>query len=123
MSEPGRLADIEMISLPEVAVRLGVDVPSVHTLVRDGKLIALRRGEEPRSVPAAFIDGADVVKSLPSVIALLRDAGFSDEEIVGWLFRPDDSLGRPGVPSSTPIDELRTNRGTEIKRRAQAAGF
>jgi hypothetical protein len=51
------------------------------------------------------------------VITLLRDARYQDEEIVDWLFRADDSL--PG----TPIQALRENRGTEIKRRAQAAGF
>ena len=34
-----------------------------------------------------------------------------------WLFRADESI--PG----TPIAALQANRGTEIKRRAQAAGF
>ena len=51
------------------------------------------------------------------MINLLRDAHFGDEEIVDWLFRADDSL--PG----TPIQALRENRGTEVKRRAQSAGY
>jgi hypothetical protein len=51
------------------------------------------------------------------VITLLRDARFSDEEIIEWLFRADESL--PG----TPIEALRANRGKEIKRRAQVAGY
>jgi hypothetical protein len=57
------------------------------------------------------------VKSLTAVITLLRDAKYSDEEIVDWLYREDDTL--PG----TPIVALRENRGNEVKRRAQAAGF
>jgi len=48
---------------------------------------------------------------------LLRDAGYSAEEILRWLFTAEDSL--PG----TPIGALRTNRGREVKRRAQAMGF
>ena len=58
-----------------------------------------------------------VVKSLPGVITLLRDARFADDEIVDWLFRADDSL--PG----SPIEALRANRGSEVKRRAQVAGY
>jgi hypothetical protein len=45
----------------------------------------------------------------------LRDARFTDVEIIGWLYEADISL--PG----TPIAALRENRGTEVKRRAQAA--
>ena len=51
------------------------------------------------------------------MIQLLRDCRYSDPEIVDWLFREDETL--PG----TPIQNLRDNRGTEIKRRAQVAGF
>ena len=63
-----------------------------------------------------ILDG-EVVKSLPAVITLLRDARYTDEEILDWLCRADESL--PG----TPIQALRENRGTEVKRRAQVAGF
>ena len=61
-------------------------------------------------------DGA-VVKALPAVITLLRDAHYADHEILEWLSREDDSL--PG----SPLAALRQDRGTEVKRRAQAAGF
>ena len=54
------------------------------------------------------------MKSLPAVITLLGDKRFSDEEIVDWLFTEDDTL--PGAP----VTALRENRGTEVKRRAQA---
>jgi hypothetical protein len=51
------------------------------------------------------------------VITVLRDARFTDDEIVEWLHRSDDSL--PG----SPIEALRANRGSEVKRRAQVAGY
>ena len=57
------------------------------------------------------------VKHLPAVITLLRDGRYSDEEALRWLTTADDSL--PG----TPLQALRENRGTEVKRRAQALGF
>ncbi len=107
---------MELLSLPLLADRMGVPVTRVHQYVRDGELIVVHGPDGVRSIPADFVDGGAVVKSLPSVIRLLRDARFTDAEIVDWLFADDDSL--PG----TPIGALRANRGTEIKRRAQAAG-
>lgn len=107
---------MELLTFPDVAEALGLPVTRVHQLVRDGQLVYVPT-EEGRRIPADFIDAGEVVKSLPAVIRLLRDARFSDTDILDWLFREDDSL--PG----TPIGNLRANRGTEIKRRAQVAGY
>jgi hypothetical protein len=109
--------DLEVLTFPDVAERLGVPVTRVHQFVRDGHLIAMRPADGPRGVPALFVQEGLIVKALPSVITLLRDARFADEEIIDWLYREDDSL--PG----TPIDALRANRGSEVKRRAQVAGY
>ncbi len=111
----------EWLSVPDVAERLGLVVTRVHQLLRDGNLIGLRRDGAMR-IPADLVghdaDGRPaVVKHLPGVLTLLRDTGYSDDEIVRWLYTADDSL--PG----TPAQALRENRGTEVKRRAQAAGF
>jgi hypothetical protein len=108
---------MELIPLPAAAEALGVPVNRVHQLLRDGHLVQTRDENGIRCVPALLIQDGAVVKSLPSVITQLRDAHFADEEIVGWLFREDDSL--PG----SPIEALRANRGSEIKRRAQVAGY
>lgn len=108
---------MELIAFPDLAEQLGLPITRVHQLVRDGQLVALRPDGGPRGVPADFVLDGAVVKSLPAVIRLLRDARFDDGEIVDWLYRADDSL--PG----TPIEALRSNRGSEIKRRAQVAGF
>jgi Rv2175c C-terminal domain of unknown function len=108
----------EWLSLPDVAVRLGVDVGRVRMLLRDRQLVALRRGERNGlQVPAALVEDGRVVKGLPGTLTLLADAGYDDEESVRWLFTPDETL--PGAP----VDALRENRGTEVKRRAQALGF
>jgi hypothetical protein len=108
---------MDVLLLPDVAVQLGVPVNRVHQYLRDGQLVAVRTESGARGVPALFVQGGAIVKALASVITVLRDAHFSDEEIVDWLHRADDSL--PG----SPIEALRANRGSEVKRRAQVAGF
>jgi hypothetical protein len=108
---------VDVLTLPEVAERLAVPVTRVHQYVRDGHLVATRIEGGPRSVPALFVQDGAIVKSLPSVITMLRDAHFTDDEIIDWLHRSDDTL--PG----TPIQALRANRGSEVKRRAQVAGY
>lgn len=107
---------MDLLTLPEVAEALAVPVTRVQQLVRDGHLVAIR-ADGVRCVPALLVQDGAVVKSLPSVITQLRDARFGDDEIVDWLFRADDSL--PG----SPIEALRANRGSEVKRRAQVAGY
>nr|WP_206345836.1 Rv2175c family DNA-binding protein [Streptomyces thermoviolaceus] len=103
------------LTLPDVAERLGVEVTRVRQLVKEGQLIAVRRGENRvLQVPAAFIDGGKIVKGLTGTLTLLRDDGFTVEEMIEWLFTADPTL--PG----TPAQALRENRGTEVKRRAQA---
>lgn len=104
----------EWLPLPDVAERLGCTVTKVHGLLDERALVAARVGEKNvRSIPALFLDGNAIVDSLKGTIAVLGDAGFSDEELIGWLFTPDESLrGRP-------IDALREGRKTEIRRRAQ----
>ena len=106
---------MELLTYPDVAEALGLPVTRVHQLVRDGQLLFVQV-EQGRRIPADFIQDGQVVKHLPAVIRLLRDSHYEDGEILDWLFREDDSL--PG----TPIGNLRDNRGTEIKRRAQVAG-
>lgn len=108
---------MELLTLPAVAEALGVPTTRVHQLVRDGHLVAVRDDAGIRRVPALLLQDGAIVKSLYSVVTVLRDARFEDHEIVDWLFRADDSL--PG----SPIEALRANRGSEVKRRAQVAGY
>jgi hypothetical protein len=106
------------LSLREVADRLRVSPNKVRQLVRENQLTALRHSDarEPQ-VPAEMLDDDVVVKGLAGTLTLLADAGYDEEEAVRWLFTADESL--PG----RPIDALRENRGTEVRRRAQALAF
>ena len=53
---------------------------------------------------------------LPGLLTLLHDRHFDDRECIAWIFTDDDLPGRP-------IDALRENRGSEVKRRAQVLGY
>ena len=113
----GLSEDVATLPVAEVAQMLNQPVSRVHQLVKDGQLLSLRRDGET-VIPADFFDetGA-VVKGLPGTITLLRDGGYSDLDILRWLFEEDDSL--PG----TPVASLRQGRHREVKRRAQAMAF
>jgi hypothetical protein len=104
------------LALPDVAERLEVPITRVHQMIRDGALLAIRRDGVLR-VPAELVANRTVLKHLPGVLTLLHDAGYNDEEALGWLYRPDESL--PG----TPAEALGGPRAIEVKRRAQAVGF
>lgn len=108
---------MELLTLPDLADRLSVPVTHVHQLVKDGQLVVVQDAGV-RKVPAAFVQDGVVVKSLPAVIRLLRDSRFADDEIVDWLLRADDSFD-----GGSAVEALRANRGTEVKRRAQVAGY
>jgi Rv2175c C-terminal domain of unknown function len=106
------------LTVPDAAERLGIDVGRVRQLVRDRKVLAVRRGQPSRlEIPAAFFTDGAVLKGLPGLLTVLADAGYDDDAALRWLFTPDESL--PG----TPVQALIENRGTEVKRRAQALAF
>lgn len=107
----------EWLSLPQVADRLTLPIGRVKQLIRDHKLLAVTRPGGDRAIPAAFIDGDQVVKGLPGTLTVLFDCGFDDAEALRWLFTADETL--PG----TPIDALYAKRGTEVNRRAQSLAF
>ncbi|HEX6870290.1 MAG TPA: Rv2175c family DNA-binding protein [Micromonosporaceae bacterium] len=104
------------VTLPDLAERFEVPVTKVHQMIRDGALLAVRR-DGKWVVPAELVAGHNVIKHLPGVVTLLRDAGYNDEEALRWLYSPDPTL--PG----TPAVALDTASATEVKRRAQALGF
>lgn len=106
----------QYVPLPDIAEALGIIVTRVHQLVRDRQLIAVRIDGAQR-IPAEFVQDGLVLKGLPGTITVLTDGGYSDQEIIDWLFRADESL--PG----SPIGALRANRSREVHRRAQTAGF
>jgi hypothetical protein len=107
----------EWLSLPDVAGQLGLPVGRVKQLLRDRKLLAVTRPVGTLAVPAAFLDGNQIVKGLCGTLTLLFDCGFDEPEALRWLFTADESL------SGTPIDAIVRHRRTEVNRRAQALAF
>jgi len=107
----------DWLSTPEVAERLGLPVNRVKQLLRDRKLLGVRRPDGSFAVPAAFLEGNQVVRGLHGTLTLLFDCGFSDAEAMRWLFTSDDSL--PG----SPIEAIAAHRCSEVNRRAQALAF
>ncbi|WP_370287545.1 Rv2175c family DNA-binding protein [Nocardioides sp.] len=120
MTEP-RLADHDLAALvadwltwDEAGRELGVTPAKVRTMVRDHQLAAAKPApDRPQGVPALFLVDGEPVKGLPGLLTLLHDSGFDDRECIAWIFLDADLPGRP-------IDALRENRGSEVKRRAQA---
>ena len=104
------------VDLPDLAQQLGLPITRVHQMIRDHVLVAVRRDGVLR-VPAELVATPNVRKHLPGVLTLLRDAGYTDEEALRWLYTADDTL--PG----TPAVALSGDRATEVKRRAQSVGF
>jgi len=119
-----RLADQDLAALvPEwidwatAAEQLGVTPAKVRTMVKDHELADAVPvpGEGPK-IPADLIQDGLPVKGLPGLLTVLHDNGYDDRECIAWLYLDQDFPGRA-------IDALRENRGTEVKRRAQAMGF
>ena len=114
------LADLveEWLDWSQAAERLGVSVSKVRQLIREHQLAgAVPVPGEGQKVPAGLIQDGLVTKGIPGVLTVLHDGGYDDRSAIEWLYTPDDTI--PG----RPVDALRENRGTEIKRRAQAMAF
>ncbi len=104
------------VTLPDVAEKLDLSISKVNQMVRDGHLLAVKR-DGIRVVPAELVANSTVLKHLPGVLTLLRDAGYNDEEALRWLYEPDETL------DGNAARGLGGDRAREVKRRAQALGF
>lgn len=101
----------------EAAAELGVTPAKVRTMIKDHELAgAVPAPGRPPGVPADFLMDGEPVKGLPGLLTLMHDNGYDDRECIAWIFTDADLPGRP-------IDALRENRGSEVKRRAQALAF
>jgi hypothetical protein len=121
--------DEPMYDLPRVAELLGLPVTRVHQHLRDGHLLALRRDGVVVVPQIFFTDDGHVVKPLPGLLAVLRDGGYRDTEMLRWLFRPDESLtvtrdgSREQLTNARPVDALHSHQAREVVRRAQALAY
>ncbi|MDS1112560.1 Rv2175c family DNA-binding protein [Gordonia westfalica] len=109
-------ADVEMLSVDEVADRLAVSTSRVRTLIRDHNLLAVSRGGHP-VIPALFFDDEGVVKHFYGLVGVLLDGGYTRDEAMAWLFTVQDDL------DLYPAAALHTDFAREVIRRAQAQAF
>nr|WP_246297191.1 Rv2175c family DNA-binding protein [Janibacter cremeus] len=113
-SEPTESSGPVWLTLPDIAEQLGVRITQVHRMLKDGELVAVRRGERNvLSVPQEFIGEDGPLPELRGTFTVLHDGGFTDEEIVEWMFARDDRL-----VGGTPIGAIRQGAKTEVRRRA-----
>jgi len=100
-----------------VAVVTGTDAARTGASVAGGAVTGtVVDGGSVVDVVVELDDDGLVVKGLSGLLTLMHDNGYDDRECIAWLFTDADLPGRP-------IDALRENRGSEVKRRAQAMGF
>lgn len=105
------------LDMAQAGALLGVTPAKVRTMIKDHELAgALPAPGRRPSVPTEFIQDGLPVKGLPGLLTMMHDNGYDDRECIAWIFSDLDLPGRP-------IDALRENRGSEVKRRAQAMAF
>ncbi|MGN7858994.1 Rv2175c family DNA-binding protein [Microbacterium sp. 22303] len=102
----------EWLTLPELVEILGEPLGRVHRLFDEQHLVGSRRNG-PLAVPAVFLKDDQPIGSLRGTIIVLRDAGFSDDEVIDWLLAEEESIGR------APIAALRDGHKSEVRRVAR----
>ena len=108
------------LTVPDAAERLGVPLSRVRQWLTDRELLGSRVGERNVvAVPEKFLDEHGPRPELKGTFTVLADGGMRDEDILRWLFTPDETLPVEGGP----IDALRAGHKAEVRRRAQALAF
>lgn len=103
---------LEWLTLPDLVEILGEPLGRVHRLFDEQHLIGSRRGGA-LAVPALFLKDGQPLGSLRGTIIVLKDAGFSDDEVIDWLLAEEESIGR------APIAALRDGHKSEVRRVAR----
>lgn len=110
----------DWLTVPDIAERYDLRLSQARRLIDDREVVGIRRGERSvLSVPARFFDDEGPIPPLRGTLTVLTDSGLTDDEIIGWLFTPDETLPLPGAP----IDNLLGGRKTEIRRRAMELAY
>jgi hypothetical protein len=108
-----RTAPAAWLTMPDLVEALGEPLGRVRRYIDEHYLVGSRR-DGTFKVPASFIVDGHPLSSLRGTVIVLQDAGFTDDEIIDWLFAPDESIGL------APIDALLEGRKSEVRRVARA---
>src|SRR5436190_4950917 len=88
----------EWATVPDVAERWGVPLSRVRQAIADRELLSWRTGErQVVSVPAKFLGDHGPRPELRGTFTVLADGGMNDEEMLRWLFTPDETLPVQGA--------------------------
>ena len=110
------LADETLLPFPDVADVLGVPVTKVHDYIGAKKLVHYAQ-DGKKVIPASLLGEDGLNKFVSGAITVLYDGGYDANEILAFLFTPDETL--PG----RPVDALHGQKAREVIRRAQAMAF
>lgn len=103
---------IEWLTTPDLVEVLDLSLGRVRRLIAEQFLVGSTRNG-PFAVPSIFIVDGAPLSSLRGTIIVLKDAGFSDDEVIDWLLSHDDELGR------TPIAALLDGHKSAVRRVAR----
>lgn len=107
------LPETTWLTIPDLVEALGLTQSQVRRAIEENELVAARV-DGVLKVPADFIAHGEPMPEIKGTVILLRDYGFSDEELITWLLSEEESLG------VSPIDALKAGRKAEVRRIAQA---
>ncbi len=107
------LPETTWLTIPDLVEMLGITQSQVRRAIEDNVLVAARV-DGVLKVPADFIVENAPMPEIRGTVVLLKDCGFTDQELIPWLLTEEESLG------VTPIDALKAGRKAEVRRVAQA---
>ncbi|WP_194419937.1 Rv2175c family DNA-binding protein [Microbacterium abyssi] len=114
MSEnAAELPAVEWLTTPDLVEILDEPLGRVRRLIAEQHLIGSTRNGA-FAVPSVFIVDGRPLASLRGTVIVLTDAGFTDDEVIDWLFEEDEELGR------TPIAALLDGHKSAVRRIARA---
>jgi hypothetical protein len=102
----------EWLTMPDLVEVLDVPLGRVRRLIDEHYLIGSRR-TGVFAVPSVFIVDGHPLSSLRGTVIVMQDAGFTDDEIIDWLFEEEESLGR------SPIAALLDGHKSAVRRLAR----
>ena len=77
----------EWLDWKATAAELGVTVTKVRTLIREHQLAAaVPAPGAGQQVPADLVMDGEIVKGVPGLLTLFSDGGWTDREMLTWLF-------------------------------------
>lgn len=102
----------DWLTIPDLVEALGEPLGRVRRLLDEHYLIGSRRTGK-FAVPSLFLVEGSPLTSLRGTIIVLKDAGFSDDEVIDWLLAEEEELGR------TPIAALLDGHKSAVRRIAR----